>query len=197
MKPTPAFFALIALALPLAEGAPQVDRPRPLPPQIVVETSKGTFVVQTYPLEAPRTVAHILNLARRGFYDGLLVHRVVPGFVVQFGDPQTRDPAKRELWGRGDGASSGTPIGASEATKKLTHRTGAVGVAHMGNPARADSQIYITLAPRPDLDGQYTVFAQVVEGSDVPSQLQTGDEIRRAAVREQTSPGRPASESVR
>jgi cyclophilin family peptidyl-prolyl cis-trans isomerase len=150
----------------------------------VVDTSKGVFAFETYPNEAPKTVAHVVGLVRRGFYNGQRIHRMLPGFVVQFGDPQTRDLAKRALWGRGAGASSGMPIGVAEISPRRRHQAGAVGMSHMGDPAKADSQIYVTLAPRPDLDGQYTVFAQVVEGEDVPARLQVGDEIRRAFVRE-------------
>ena len=89
-----------------------------------------------------------------------------------------------DLWGRGPAASSGTPIGVAEISKKRTHEAGAVGVAHMGDPAKADSQIYVTLARRKDLDGQYAVFGQVIEGEDVPGRLQVGDQIRRVYLRE-------------
>jgi cyclophilin family peptidyl-prolyl cis-trans isomerase len=157
-------------------------RTKPIP-VVVVETSKGTFAFETFPNEAPKTVAHIVALAQRRFYDGQRVHRALPGFLVQFGDPQTRDVSQRERWGRGAAASSGTPIGFAEITKKRLHQEGAVGIAHMGNPAKGDSQIYITLAPRPDLDGQYAVFGHVIDGADVPSKLQVGDEIRRVYVR--------------
>jgi cyclophilin family peptidyl-prolyl cis-trans isomerase len=150
---------------------------------IVVETSKGTFAFETYPNEAPKTVAHIVGLVQKGFYDGQRVHRALPGFLVQFGDPQTRDSSLRDRWGRGPAASSGTPIFVAEISKKRLHTAGAVGIAHMGNPAKGDSQIYITLAPRRDLDGQYAVFGRVIEGEDVPAGLQVGDEIRRVYVR--------------
>ena len=75
------------------------------------ETAKGTFEIETYPNEAPKTVEHILALVQRNFYNGLRIHRVVPGFVVQFGDPQTRDMTKRDSWGTG---GSGKPIGVAE-----------------------------------------------------------------------------------
>ena len=175
---------LIGILLVSGDPSQWVRAQLKTPPLIVVETAKGTFALETFPAEAPKTVAHVVALVRRGFYDGQRVHRALPGFIVQFGDPQTRDLAKREMWGRGQAASSGTPIGVPEITKKRQHTAGAVGVAHMGDPAKADSQIYITLAPRPDLDGQYTVFAHVVEGEDVPATLQVGDEIRRVFVRE-------------
>lgn len=151
---------------------------------VVVETSKGTFAFTTFPDDAPLTVAHIVRLVRAGFYDGQRVHRAVPRFVVQFGDPQTRDEGLRSLWGKGEAASSGQPIGAAEMSKRRQHFPGAVGVAHMGEPAKADSQIYVTLSRRADLDGQYAVFGQIVQGADVLLQLAVGDEIRRAYVRE-------------
>ena len=153
-------------------------------PVIVVETSKGTFLFETYPNEAPKTVAHIVELVKRGFYDGQRFHRAAPGFVIQWGDPQSRDLSKEAVWGRGRGAASGTPIGAAEISKKRTHTRGAVAVSHPGNPALADSQIYVTLADRQDLNGRYTVFGRVISGADVPERLQKADVIRRMYVRE-------------
>jgi cyclophilin family peptidyl-prolyl cis-trans isomerase len=152
-------------------------------PVIVVETAKGSFTIQTFPSDAPKTVAHIIALVQNGFYDGQRVHRALAGFVVQFGDPQ-KDLDKREVWGLGAAASSGTPVGAAEIVPRRTHVAGAVGLAHMGEPSQGDSQIYITLAARHDLDGKYAVFGQVVDGADVPGQLQVGDLISRAYLRE-------------
>jgi len=150
---------------------------------VAVETTKGPFAFATFPNDAPVTVEHVLALVRARFYDGQRVHRALTGFVVQFGDPQTRDLDKRELWGRGRAAASGKPVGAAEVTKKRTHKKGAVAMAHMGDPAKADSQIYVTLEDRPDLDGRYAVFGQIIEGDDVPAMLQAGDLITRVYVR--------------
>ena len=152
-------------------------------PVIVVETSKGSFSFETYPNEAPLTVAHVIARVESRFYDGQRIHRALPGFVVQFGDPQSRDVTKRNLWGRGAAASSGHPIGTAEITGKRTHTKGAVGMAHMGDPTNADSQIYITLADRPDLDGRYAVFGHVISGEDVPAELQVGDVITRMYIK--------------
>jgi cyclophilin family peptidyl-prolyl cis-trans isomerase len=174
--------AVVLVCAPLRAAQVPPRPPKPIP-VIVVETSKGTFAFETYPNEAPKTVAHIVGLVQKGFYDGQRVHRALPGFLVQFGDPQTRDSSLRDRWGRGPAASSGTPIFVAEISKKRLHTAGAVGIAHMGNPAKGDSQIYITLAPRRDLDGQYAVFGRVIEGEDVPAGLQVGDEIRRVYVR--------------
>ena len=92
-------------------------------PVIVFETSKGSFEVEMYPNEAPKSVEHILTLVRRNFYNGLRVHRFEPGFVVQFGDPQSRDVSKKADWG---GGGSGREIGAAEISPKRPHKLGAM-----------------------------------------------------------------------
>ena len=152
-------------------------------PVIVVETSKGAFEFETYPIEAPKTVAHIVDLVKRRFYDGQRLHRALPGFLVQWGDPRSRDEAREADWGRGAEASSGQPIGISEMTKKRANTRGAVAMAHPGNPALADSQIYVTLADRPDLNGKYTVFGRVIAGDDVLPRLERGDSVVRMYLR--------------
>jgi cyclophilin family peptidyl-prolyl cis-trans isomerase len=152
-------------------------------PVIVVETSKGSFEFETYSTDAPKTVAHIVDLVKRGFYDGQRVHRALPGFLVQWGDPASRDQGREADWGRGAGAASGSAIGASEFTKKRTHSRGAVAVAHQGNPAKADSQLYVTLADRPELNGRYTVFGHVIGGGEVLQRLDRGDLIVRMYLR--------------
>jgi cyclophilin family peptidyl-prolyl cis-trans isomerase len=162
---------LVGVSLPL--------RSQPAGPVITIETSKGTFEVETYPDEAPKTVAHIVELVKRGFYDGQRVHRSVPGFVVQWGDPRSRDESREPEWGRGPEASSGQPIGAGEITPARRHLKGSVAVAHPGVGSQADSQIFVDLADRPDLDGQYAVFGVVIRGAEVPSRLERGDLIVR------------------
>ena len=178
------YLIIVGLALGLSGHEGRLSAQPRSAPVVMVETVRGTFRFVTFPNEAPVTVAHILALVNRHFYDGQRIHRVQPGFVVQFGDPQTRDLAKRDVWGRGEAAGSGTPIGVAEVSAKRLHLAGAVGVAHTGDPARGDSQIYITLARRPDLDGQYAVFAQLVDGDDVIARLAVGDEITRVYVQE-------------
>jgi peptidyl-prolyl cis-trans isomerase B (cyclophilin B) len=175
---------LLALLMPwlLAGAAPASAQDAG--PVVVVETSAGTFAFETFPDEAPRTVAHVLQLVRSGFYNGQRVHRALPGFVIQWGDPQTKSLEKSADWGRGDAASSGSPVGVAEIGKKRLHVKGAVGMAHMGDPAKADSQIYVTLAIRPDLNGHYTVFGRLIAGIEVPERIQKGDQITRMYVRE-------------
>jgi cyclophilin family peptidyl-prolyl cis-trans isomerase len=185
--------AVVLAAGPVMEAAGQSAPAQPAArrspgagPIIVLETTKGSFEIETYPNEAPKSVEHILTLVRRNFYNGLRVHRVVPGFIVQFGDPQTRDMTKRDLWGT---RGSGREIGAAEISPKRPHKLGAVALAHRGDPREADSQMYITLAgldePRvANLQGDYTVFGQVISGMDVIRKLQVPDIIRRATVKE-------------
>ena len=150
-------------------------------PVIVVETEKGTFEFETYPNEAPKTVAHIVDLVNKKFYNGQRVHRVVPGFVIQMGDPATRDMTKQAAWGAG---GSGKTIGVAEITKTRTHATkGMVAMAHAGNASAADSQFYVTLAPQPRLDTDYAVFGKVISGMDVVEKIQAPDRIIRVTVR--------------
>lgn len=150
------------------------------PSIVAVETEKGTFEFETYPNEAPKTVAHILGLIQKRFYNGQRVHRVVPGFVVQFGDQQTRDMTKEKMWGRIEGPQ----VGVAEFSKLRRHVRGAVALAHNGDAAKADTQIYITLADTPRLDGKFVVFGRVISGMDVVDKLKYTDRIVRVTVRE-------------
>jgi cyclophilin family peptidyl-prolyl cis-trans isomerase len=165
---------------PTAKTAPSATPTQGAGPTVVVETSKGTFEFETYPNEAPRTVEHVLNLVKKNFYNGLRFHRVEPGFVIQVGDPNTRDYTKRDLWGTG---GSGTPVGLAELSRKHSHVKGAVAMAHPGNAAKADAQFYVTLAPKPNLDGKYVVFGKLVSGFDVPDKIRVGDVIRKMYVK--------------
>ena len=122
----------------------------------VLETGKGTIRFQLYEDKAPITTANFVKLAKRGFYDGLIFHRVIKGFVIQTGDPL----------GTGMGGSGETIV--LETNKSLTHTDGAVGMARSSNPNSASSQFYICDGPQHrSLDGGYAVFGQVIEGMDV------------------------------
>ena len=152
-------------------------------PVFVVETLKGTIEIETYPNEAPKTVEHILALVKRNFYNGQRILRIVPGQIVQFGDPQTRDMTKEAWWGRGFAAGSGKSIGVSEFSKKRLHRVGSVSMAHPGDAREADSQMFISLSAQPKWNGQYTVFGQVISGMDVVRKLVVTDRIVRVTLR--------------
>jgi peptidyl-prolyl cis-trans isomerase B (cyclophilin B) len=150
-------------------------------PVIVLETVKGTIEIETYPQEAPKTVAYIVALIKKNYYNGQRFHRVEPGFVIQVGDPQTRDMTKQASWGQG---GSGTPVGVAELSKKLVHTAGSVGMATSGDPKAASGQIYITLRTAPTLNGRYVIFGKVIKGLDVAGKIQKADVIKRASVRE-------------
>jgi cyclophilin family peptidyl-prolyl cis-trans isomerase len=177
------FMALVAVVVLADTGAPESQTQKKSPgagPVIVLETAQGIIEFETYPEDAPKTVAHIVGLVKNGFYTGLRFHRVEPTFVVQIGDPQTRNMQLEGSWGRG---GSGKPIGVAEITRKRRHVRGAVGVGHAGDPKTADSQFYIMLSNRPGLDGKYTVFGRVLSGMDVAERLQRADVLKRATVK--------------
>ena len=172
--------AVLAVALSGVALAQGKTSPGAGPSIVVVETEKGTFEFETYPNEAPKTVAHIIGMINKRFYNGQRVHRVVPGFVMQFGDQQTRDMTKEKMWGR----IEGPPVGAAEFSKLRTHVKGAVGMAHNGDAAKADTQFYVTLSDQHALDNRYVVFGKVISGMDVVQKLQYADRIVRVTVRE-------------
>jgi cyclophilin family peptidyl-prolyl cis-trans isomerase len=183
-------FGLASAAFPPAIEGPQTPaQPVAAPittspgagPIIIVETEKGSFEFETYPNEAPKTVAHIISLINKRFYNGQRFHRVIPGFVVQWGEPLTRDMTKEKLWG---GGGSGKPVGVGEYSKLRTHVRGAVGLAHPGNAAEGDSQIYITTSNQPSLNGKFTVLGKVISGMDVVDKIRVPDRIVRVTVRE-------------
>jgi peptidyl-prolyl cis-trans isomerase B (cyclophilin B) len=153
-------------------------------PIIVLETVKGTIEFETYPEEAPKTVAAILELVHKGFYNGQRFHRDDPNFLVQIGDPVTKDMSRMDWWGR---QGSGKPIGVSEITKKRKNVLGAVGMAHGGDPKLADSQFYILKRAAPENDGKYAVFGKVIQGMDVVNKIKKGDVLKRAYVKDEAA----------
>jgi peptidyl-prolyl cis-trans isomerase B (cyclophilin B) len=148
-------------------------------PLITVTTTRGSFTFETYPMEAPKSVAHILELVKRNFYNGQRISRVAPGFVVQFGDPLSRDLSKKDLWNTG---GSFKIVGELEASPKRTHTIGAVALAHDGDPRRSDSIMYITMREAHELDGKYNIIGHIVSGMPVVRATQVGDVIRRVSV---------------
>jgi cyclophilin family peptidyl-prolyl cis-trans isomerase len=169
---------LMSVAMPaFAQGGGQAA---PAGPVLVFETEKGTFEIETFPKEAPKTVGHIVGLVEKRFYNGLRVHRVVNNFVVQLGDPQTRDMTKKDAWGSG---GSGKPIGVAEFSKTMKHSVGMVSMAHAGQPERADSQFFIVIGPASHLDGKHQIWGRIASGMDVVRKLAMPDRIIRASVK--------------
>jgi cyclophilin family peptidyl-prolyl cis-trans isomerase len=177
-----AILTLVVATLALAAPALAQQKSPGAGPVIVLETAKGVIEFETYPEEAPKTVARILELVKKGFYTGLRFHRAEPKFLIQVGDPGTRNVMMQEWWGRG---GSGKPIGVAEITKKRRHIRGAVAMAYPGtDPKNADSQFYILLGPKPELDARYTVFGKVIKGMEVVDRIQRSDVLKRAYVKE-------------
>jgi peptidyl-prolyl cis-trans isomerase B (cyclophilin B) len=132
------------------------------PQQAVVETSAGTFVLDLDPAAAPNTTAYFMKLAASGAYDGTTFHRAVKYGMVQGGDPLSKDPARRALYGTG-----GQNAVKAEARAAKMSRGSVAAVLVPGKPDSAGAQFFIVLADQPALDNQYTVFAHVAEGMEV------------------------------
>jgi len=147
--------------------APELVSPS-VSPQVYLETARGVVQLELLVVDAPMTCANFAALARRGYFNGLLFHRVVPDFVVQDGDP------------RGDG-EGGPGYTIRDELNERAYGRGTVGMA-LDGPDTGGSQYFITHSPQPHLEGRYTVFARVVAGMEVVDRLQPWDEIVRVRV---------------
>lgn len=134
-------------------------------PKATIETNFGKIVFELLPNLAPETVRNFVNLARSSFYDGTLFHRVIPGFMIQGGDPNTKKPDKNK-WGQG---GPGHTIKAEFSSK--SHLRGIVSMARATDPNSAGSQFFIVTTDSTFLDKQYTVFGQVKEGMGVADKI--------------------------
>jgi peptidyl-prolyl cis-trans isomerase B (cyclophilin B) len=133
----------------------------------VINTTAGQMVVGFWPDVAPQTVANFKKLAQQGFYDGTAFHRIIKGFMIQGGDPLTKDPAKESLWGTG---GPGYTIPAEFNNRP--HERGVISMARGPDPNSAGSQFFICDAPADDpgmqnLNGKYTAFGKLLKGEDV------------------------------
>jgi peptidyl-prolyl cis-trans isomerase B (cyclophilin B) len=134
----------------------------------VIKTSEGTMVVEFYPEVAPNHVANFKKLAQKGFYDGTCFHRVIKGFMIQGGDPNTKDESKKDTWGMG---GPGYTINAEFNAKH--HARGTLSMARASDPNSAGSQFFICHGDAGFLDGQYTVFGNLIKGDDVLEKIAT------------------------
>jgi len=137
-------------------------------PHAFIETAKGTIEIELSVLDAPQTAQNFITLARKGYFEGLQIHRVVPNFVIQGGDP------------RGDG-SGGPGYSIRDELNDRPYVRGTVGMALSG-PDTGGSQFFITHSPQPHLDAKYTVFGHVVSGMDVVDRIQQLDVIQRVRI---------------
>jgi peptidyl-prolyl cis-trans isomerase B (cyclophilin B) len=155
----------------------------------VIKTDKGTITVKFYEKDAPIAVANFIELSLKGFYDGIRFHRYVPNFVIQGGDPQTKN-ATAEQVAAADANQSGTygtggpgyTIKDEYANNPNQHVDGTLAMARKGIPDSGGSQFYFALAPLPALDHQYTVFGQVTDGLNVVHELRAGDKIKSVTI---------------
>ena len=132
----------------------------------VIKTPHGEIVVEFYPDVAPQHVKSFIDLAKSGFYNGTSFHRVIPGFMIQGGDPNSKDQARRELHGTG---GPGYSVPAEFSQKE--HKRGILSAARSANPNSAGSQFFIMVANAPHLDGQYSIFGNVIKGMDVVDKI--------------------------
>jgi len=129
----------------------------------VIKTSMGEMVLEFWPEVAPKHVENFKKLAKQGFYDGTAFHRVIKGFMIQGGDPNTKDESKRDRWGQG---GPGYMVKAEFNDRK--HTRGVLSMARSpAGPDTAGSQFFICLADVSHLDGQYTAFGKLLKGDDV------------------------------
>jgi peptidyl-prolyl cis-trans isomerase B (cyclophilin B) len=135
----------------------------------VLETSAGEMVIQFWPDVAPKTVENFKKLAQAGFFDGTSFHRIIDGFMIQGGDPNTKDPAKESQYGMG--GPGYTIPGEVNNRPDRRHTRGVISMANSGSPDTAGSQFFICLADLPQLDGGYTTFGKLIKGDDVLTKL--------------------------
>jgi peptidyl-prolyl cis-trans isomerase B (cyclophilin B) len=137
----------------------------------IMETIKGKLVLELFARDVPRMVNNFVFLAREGFYDGTIFHRVIPDFVVQGGDPT----------GTGTGGPGYTF--ADEFTSHI-HVTGSLSMANSG-PKTNGSQFFICYSPQPHLNGKHSVFGQLIEGTDILKKITRGDKLIRVTIKEE------------
>jgi peptidyl-prolyl cis-trans isomerase B (cyclophilin B) len=131
----------------------------------VIETKLGNIELRFFPEVAPNHVKNFVELAKKGFYDGTTFHRVIPGFMVQGGDPNSKNPDRSKHGYGGPGYTL-----KAEFNEKL-HKRGTLSMARSQNPDSAGSQFFICAADAPSLNGNYTVFGEVISGMDVADKI--------------------------
>jgi peptidyl-prolyl cis-trans isomerase B (cyclophilin B) len=139
----------------------------------VIETKFGKIELKFFPDVAPNHVNNFIELAQKGFYDGTTFHRVIPGFMIQGGDPNSKDPDKSKH------GTGGPGYAVKAEFNKKPHKRGTLSMARSSNPDSAGSQFFICVADSSFLDGQYTVFGEVVSGMEVADKIVSQPRDRR------------------
>lgn len=135
-------------------------------PRAIINTKFGEIEIEFFPDKAPKHVANFIKLAKSGFYNGTIFHRVIPGFMIQGGDPNTKNLSNKEAYGMGD---PGYNVNAE--FNDIQHKRGIVSMARGNDPNSAGSQFFIVVENSFFLDRQYTVFGQVVKGMGVADKI--------------------------
>jgi len=138
-------------------------------PQVTLQTEKGAIVLELAEDDAPNTVANFIGLAEKGYYDGLVFHRVIPDFMIQGGCPD------------GDGRGGPGYVIADEISPNLRHTRGVISMANAG-PNTGGSQFFITHVPCTHLDGKHAIFGKVTSGMEVVDTIRKGDKITKVTV---------------
>jgi peptidyl-prolyl cis-trans isomerase B (cyclophilin B) len=183
MKYSTLLILLIASAVFATEEKKQETTPTNSPNEVaVIKTSEGDMVIQFWTDAAPNTVENFKKLARQGFYDGTIFHRIVKEFMIQGGDPNSKDPAKENSYGQG-----GPGYNIKAEFNDHSHDRGVISMARGPDPDSAGSQFFICLAPVHRLDHQYTTFGKLIKGQDVLEKI--GDiEVTRNSMGEPSKP---------
>jgi peptidyl-prolyl cis-trans isomerase B (cyclophilin B) len=134
----------------------------------VITTTEGEMVIEFWPEVAPKTVENFKTLAKKGFYDGTCFHRVIKGFMIQGGDPLTKDPSKEAMWGTG-----GPGYSIKAEFNDRSHVRGVISMARSQDPDSAGSQFFICHGNPTFLDHQYTAFGKLIKGDDVLEKIAT------------------------
>jgi len=148
--------------------APAAAAPVPAKEVAVISTTEGDMVIEFWTDAAPKTIENFKKLAKAGFYDGTAFHRVIKGFMIQGGDPLTKDPTKEAAWGTGD---PGYKIDAE--FNNHSHVRGVISMARSSDPNSAGSQFFICHGSPTQLDHQYTTFGKLIKGDDVLEKIAT------------------------
>jgi peptidyl-prolyl cis-trans isomerase B (cyclophilin B) len=186
---------LIASTLVAAAAAEEKKETSPMSTSnevAVIKTNEGEMVVQFWTDAAPDTIQNFKKLAGQGFYDGTIFHRIVKGFMIQGGDPNSKDLAKESSYGQG---GPGYEIKAE--FNNHSHDRGVISMARGPDPDSAGSQFFICLAPVRRLDGQYTTFGKLIKGDDVLDKIGNTPVERNAQGEESKPTKRVVIESVK
>lgn len=170
----------VAAAAPQKKVPPKKEKPVSSKPRdygktlAVLKTSQGDVTIRLLFDKAPGHVKNFVDLAAAGFYNGTLFHRVIPDFMIQGGDPLTKDPDRSEAYGTGGNTDrAGKPLNVRAEFNDVSHRRGILSMARASDPDSASSQFFIVVKDSPFLDRQYTVFGEVVKGMDVVDRIVT------------------------